>query len=62
MSAPQRPVTPMLYGAPNAVAAETLARAEQRLTAHIAAHGIDDRAIAIAARYEAAYASVAVAR
>lgn len=57
-----RPVTPMLYGAPNAVAAEVLYRAEKRLRSHIAAHGIDARALEIAARAERAYASVAVTR
>lgn len=34
---------------------EVLARAEKRLTEHIALHGIDGRALAICTRYEIEY-------
>lgn len=36
-----------------------LARAEKRLTSHIAHHGINDAALALCARYEAEYAAAA---
>ena len=35
--------------------AEVLARADKRLSAHIAEHGVDDEALVILAIYEASY-------
>jgi len=39
--------------------AELVARAEKRLSAHIARHGIDDRALRICATFEAMEAAAA---
>lgn len=42
----------------NTAALQVLARAEKRLTARIAAHGIDDQTLELCARYERLYAAV----